>query len=148
MLARLVVLPEPVGPVTRIRPRGRVMSRLIASGMPSCSKVMNSFGMRRITMPMLPRCLNTAVRKRKPSTNSMAKSVPPFSCNSCWQRSGVIDFIRAVQSSLSSTLVSMSRTRPPFLSAGGLPTVMNRSAAFTWMTVCSSLSIWTWPATG
>ena len=64
MLARLVVLPEPVGPVTSSRPRGRVMSRLMASGMPICSKVRNWLGMRRSTMPMLPRCLKTATRKR------------------------------------------------------------------------------------
>ncbi len=44
MLARLVVLPEPVGPVTRIKPRGRTMSRLIASGMPTCSKDRNWLG--------------------------------------------------------------------------------------------------------
>ena len=104
MLARLVVLPEPVGPVTRSRPRGRMISRLMASGMPICSNVRNWLGMRRSTMPMLPRCLKTATRKRKPSVNSMAKSAPPFSCSSCWQRSGVMLFIRAVVSSLSSDL--------------------------------------------
>ena len=32
MLARLVVLPEPVGPVTSSRPRGRMMSRRIDLG--------------------------------------------------------------------------------------------------------------------
>ena len=114
MLARLVVLPEPVGPVTSSRPRGRMMSRRITSGMPICSKDMNSLGMRRSTMPMLPRCLKTATRKRTPLTNSMAKSVPPFSWSSCWQRSGVMLFIKPVVSSLSSTLVSMSRRWPPF----------------------------------
>ena len=44
MLARLVVLPEPVGPVTSSKPRGRMMSRRMASGMPICSKVMNCAG--------------------------------------------------------------------------------------------------------
>ena len=46
------------------RPRGRVMSRLIASGMPICSKLKKPLGMRRSTMPMLPRCLKMATRKR------------------------------------------------------------------------------------
>ncbi len=55
--ARLVVLPEPVGPVTRISPRGRVISSSMTAGSPSCSKVRNSFGIRRSTSPMLPRCL-------------------------------------------------------------------------------------------
>ena len=43
---------------------------------------------------------------------SMAKSEPPISCSSCWQRSGVIDFIRPVVSSLSRILVSRRRIRP------------------------------------
>ena len=48
----------------------------------------------------------------EPSPNSKAKSVPPFSCSSCWQRSGVMLFISAVVSSGSSTLVSSRRMRP------------------------------------
>ena len=44
--------------------RGRVMSFLMASGMPICSKLRKPLGMRRSTRPMLPRCLKTATRKR------------------------------------------------------------------------------------
>ena len=86
--------------------------RGMAEGMPIFSNVRNSFGMRRSTIPMVCFCLKIATRKRTPSVNSMAKSAPPTVCSSCWQRSGVIDFIRAVVSSLSSTLVSRRRMRP------------------------------------
>ena len=110
--ARLVVLPDPVGPVTRSNPRGWTISERTASGMPICSNVKNWLGIRRSTMPMVPFCLKMAVRNRTPSVNSMAKSAPPFSCNSCWQRSGVIDFIKDVVSSESSTLASSLRNRP------------------------------------
>ena len=77
--ARLVVLPEPVGPVTRIRPRGRWIKSSMTAGKPSCSNVRNSLGIRRSTRPMLPRCLNTATRNRAMSPNANPKSVPPTS---------------------------------------------------------------------
>jgi pilus retraction protein PilT len=107
--ARLVVLPEPVGPVTRIRPRGRVINCSMTAGRPSCSKVRNSFGIRRRTRPMLPRCLNTATRNRAISPKAKPKSVPPTSWSSCWQRSGVMLFIRADVSDGSSTFVWSAR---------------------------------------
>ena len=46
---------------------------------------------------MLPRCLKTETRKRAASPKAKPKSVLPVSCNSCWQRSGVMLFIRAVR---------------------------------------------------
>src|SRR5207244_444252 len=48
---------------------------------------------------------------------------------------------KPVQSSLSRTLVSSRRRRPPFFTHGAEPTVMNRSLHFIWMTVSSNLSI-------
>ena len=77
--ARLVVLPEPVGPVTRISPRGRLIRSSMILGRPSCSKVKNSLGIRRSTSPTLPRCLNTATRNRAISPKANPKSVPPTS---------------------------------------------------------------------
>ena len=74
--ARLVVLPEPVGPVTRIRPRGRWINCSMTGGRPSCSKVRNSLGIRRSTSPMLPRCLKMATRNRAMSPNAKPKSRP------------------------------------------------------------------------
>ena len=40
-LARLVLLPEPVGPVTRNSPRGRLTNSMQGHGRPSCSIDMN-----------------------------------------------------------------------------------------------------------
>jgi len=57
-------MPDPVGPVTSSMPRGRVMRRLIGSGIPICSKLRNALGIRRSTRPMLPRCLKRATRNR------------------------------------------------------------------------------------
>ena len=65
----------------------------MTGGRPSCSNVRNSFGIRRSTMPMWPRCLKTATRNRALSPKANPKSVPPVSCNSCWFRSGVMLFI-------------------------------------------------------
>ena len=62
--AKLVVFPEPVGPVTSSKPRGRTIKLRIASGIRRISNDKNWLGMRRSTMPMEPRCLNTATRNR------------------------------------------------------------------------------------
>ena len=78
-------------------------------GKPSCSKVRNSLGIRRSTRPILPRCLNTATRNRAMSPKAKPKSVPPTSCSSCWQRSGVMLFISAMVSADSRTLVASGR---------------------------------------
>ena len=72
---------------------------------------------------------------------SMAKSDPPFCCSSCWQRSGVMDFISPVVSSLSRILASSLRMRPWWRTTGGWPTLMWRSLALNWMTVASSFSM-------
>ncbi len=50
-------------------------------------------------MPTLPRCLKIETRNRQQSPKAKPKSEPPTSCNSCWQRSGVMLFISAVVSS-------------------------------------------------
>ncbi len=57
-LARVVVLPLPVGPVTRIRPRSCCAScSKVSTGRPSCWKVgMGLSSMTRMIRPMLPRC--------------------------------------------------------------------------------------------
>src|SRR5437762_216168 len=64
MVARVVVFPEPVGPVTRKRPRGRRISSLQTSGRPICSKVRSLLGMRRKQMARSPRCRKTLSRRR------------------------------------------------------------------------------------
>ena len=63
--ASVVDLPEPVVPVTRMRPRsldGDLLQHLAAAC--SCSIVRILNGMTRRTTPMVPRCWNTFTRKR------------------------------------------------------------------------------------
>ena len=69
---------------------------------------------------MLPRCLKTDTRKRAAVPKAKPKSLPPASCNSVWQRSGVMLFISATVSSAVSTLVSSCRSRPCSRSTGRL----------------------------
>ena len=105
MLASVVLLPEPVGPVTRNNPRGR-MTQLFADRRqcPIARSVSSLLGICRSTMPTLPRCLKIETRKRHQSPKAKPKSEPPTSANSCWQRSGVMLFINATVSSASSDL--------------------------------------------
>ena len=97
--ASVVVLPEPVGPVTKIRPRGLKSSSLMDSGMPICSNVSILLGICRSTMPKLPFSLNTLTRKRAASPNAKAKSAPPRS-RTCWMCSS--DVMLRINSSESS----------------------------------------------
>ncbi len=90
---------------------------------------------------MFPRCLKMATRNRAASPKANPKSHPPTSCNSCWQRSGVMLFIRAEVSVDSSTLVLSGTMCPPSRSIGFEPTVRCRSLAFWVTTVCNNLSI-------
>ena len=67
---------------------------------------------------MFPLCLKIATRNRAMSPKANPKSVPPTSCNSCWQRSGVMLFISELVSAASSTLVARGRMCPPSRSIG------------------------------
>ena len=62
--ASVVLLPEPVGPVTRMRPRGLSASLAMTGGSPSCWNVSTLKGIIRMTIATQPRCLNTLPRKR------------------------------------------------------------------------------------
>src|SRR5712691_11322574 len=62
--ARVVLLPEPVGPVTSTSPRGRSASCATTLGRPSSLKVFTLNGICRMTTDTQPRCLNTLPRKR------------------------------------------------------------------------------------
>ena len=52
--ASVVVFPEPVGPVTRMRPRGVSRSERTAGGRPISSRDIMRFGMMRSARAMLP----------------------------------------------------------------------------------------------
>jgi hypothetical protein len=64
MLASVVVLPEPVGPVTRIMPRGLCSRSLMVGGRPISSSVSRRDGIRRSTSPTVPFCQKALTRKR------------------------------------------------------------------------------------
>ena len=96
IVASEVVLPEPVGPVTMKRPRGRRISSLTIGGSPISSKVSSVFGISRSTIATSPRCRKTATRKRASvAVGESEVALDPTSCSSCWFCSGVIDFIKA-----------------------------------------------------
>ena len=62
--ASVVDLPEPVVPVTRIRPRSSSAIFLSTGGSCSSSTVGTRDGMTRMTRPTVPRCWKTLQRKR------------------------------------------------------------------------------------
>ena len=64
MAASVFVLPEPVAPVTRIRPRSSSASRDTPGGRPSLSKVGTSCGMTRNANEVAPRWRKPLTRKR------------------------------------------------------------------------------------
>ena len=62
--ASVVLLPEPVGPVTSTRPRGSSANARTVSGTPRLSNGTISYGMARMTAPTLSRWRKTLTRKR------------------------------------------------------------------------------------
>ena len=64
MAERLVVFPEPVGPVTRMRPRGSSESERTTGGRPSCSMPGDPTCTRRNTKATEPRWRKALTRKR------------------------------------------------------------------------------------
>ena len=62
--ARVVVLPEPVGPVTSTRPRGSSASELITAGTPRSASGIAPTETRRNTRPTDPRAWKALTRKR------------------------------------------------------------------------------------
>ena len=77
--ASVVVLPEPVGPVTSTSPRGRSAKVAITGASCSSANVLISNGICRITMLTQPRCLNTLPRNRErfamPNEKSSSSSI-------------------------------------------------------------------------
>src|SRR5438045_20556 len=62
--ANVVLLPEPVGPVTSTSPRGRSASCATTFGSPNSPNVFTVKGICRMTTDTQPRCLKTLPRKR------------------------------------------------------------------------------------
>ena len=90
MAARVVVLPEPVGPVTRINPRCSSASLRTASGSPiSWNEGPPNRSFRR-TIEIEPRCRKTFARKRPTFATEYAKSTSPRSANAAFRSCGTM----------------------------------------------------------
>ncbi len=71
--ARVVDLPEPVGPVTRTKPRGLRVKSESTAGSPSDSRLSISFGIRRKAALTEPRWKKTLTRKRATPGNRVGE---------------------------------------------------------------------------
>ncbi|MNH41977.1 hypothetical protein D3C79_1035780 [compost metagenome] len=82
MAARVVDLPEPVGPVTSTRPRGNSAILRNISGAPRSSRLSTVLGMVRNTAPEPRACWKALTRKRARLGTSKEKSTSKFSSSS------------------------------------------------------------------
>ena len=146
--ASVVDLPEPVGPVTRMRPRGLKRSSLTEGGRPICSSVRSVEGIIRRTQPQRPRSLKTETRKRVPSSCARAKSVPPLLSASA-TCSGVMISLHSRRVSSAVNASSAIATSSPWMrSSGGMNARTCRSDAPSSIVACSrsriviSVAIW------
>ena len=137
----MVVLPEPVGPVTRISPRGRLHKSANTGGVPKSLKLINFMGICRSTMATLPLLLED--RDAEPGHVAEGKAevgpahllqllLAPLRRDALHQRHGVFRL---------QNLRLQPHQRPSMRSTGGWPTVMCKSLALRLTTVWSSLSI-------
>src|SRR3954466_11565588 len=127
MAARVVVLPDPVGPVTRISPRCSSASVRTTSGSPISSNDGPPKRSFRSTIDTEPRCRKTFARKRPTLATEYAKSTSPRSLNRAFRSSGITpSAIACVSIGLSGT--RSSRTKPWVKrTSGGDPTFTCRS---------------------
>src|SRR6266850_3522290 len=128
--ASVVLLPEPVGPVTSTRPRGRSASCAITGGSPRSSKVFTLKGICRITTETQPRCLKQFPRKRarfwipneKSSSFSVSKRFFWFSVSTEYAS-------ESVSLGVSTSSVEAFTMSPSTRSLGRSPATMWRSEA-------------------
>ncbi len=82
--ASVVDLPEPVGPVTRMRPRGFFESSVTIGGSPSSANVRILNGMVRNAPATAPRCMKMLARKRDSPFTPKERSSSLSSSNLCF----------------------------------------------------------------
>src|SRR5688500_8203461 len=128
--ASVVDFPEPVGPVTRIRPRGLSAMRAIDGGSPRSVNVLIMIGICRITIETQPRCLKQLPRKRArfamPKEKSSSSSVSNFFF---WFSVNTEYAIWSVSFGVMTCSVLASVMSPSIRSFGRSPAVMCRSDA-------------------
>src|SRR5215475_12837987 len=125
--ASVVDLPEPVGPVTKIKPRGLSQSAFTTGGRPKASKPLISQGMVRNTAPTAPRWLKTLPRKRARFFNPNEKSSSRFSSKRCFCASVKTLYASDLVSAAVSGGISSGRKWPCTRTRGALLVVMCRS---------------------
>ena len=72
--AKVVDLPEPVGPVTNTKPRGKSANVLTTGGIPSSDADLISFGIKRRAAAKLPRSWKALTRNLPSVPNANEKS--------------------------------------------------------------------------
>jgi hypothetical protein len=82
--ASVVDFPEPVGPVTSTRPRGRFESSATIGGSPSSAKVRILNGIVRNAPATAPRCMKTFARNRESPFTPNERSSSFSSSNLCF----------------------------------------------------------------
>jgi hypothetical protein len=89
MAARVVVLPDPVGPVTSTIPRSSSARRVTIGGRPRSMADRAAGRTRRSTMAALPRCRKALPRKRPSPSIDNEKSASPVRWNSSIRSTGM-----------------------------------------------------------
>src|SRR5581483_9704674 len=129
--ARVVVFPEPVAPVTRMRPRCSSARVCTTGGMPSCSSVGTFFGMTRKAKLVAPRWRYALTRKRGRSSSWYAMSRSPLVAKAArrsGERAPTVSRTRARSASLSGAVSSAARP-PSRRRTGGRPSLRWMSLA-------------------
>ena len=124
-VAIVVVLPEPVGPVTRIRPRRVSANDRITVGNDSSSKVRSSGLTHRIASPTVSDCRKTLTRNRPTPSIVYAKSASRVRANSSALCGGINASANCRASVGVSSANGVGSSSPSTLMKGTLP-------AFRW----------------
>ncbi len=134
MAASVVLLPEPVGPVTNTKPRGFSEMVLKMSGAPRSSSVNTSLGIVRNTAAAPRFCTKALTRKRARFGTSKEKSDSRCSSYSLRCLSVIISYTKLCTSLCVSGGILSLRTSPSTRINGGTPAERCKSDA-----LCSTL---------
>src|SRR5215213_7071050 len=132
--ASVVVLPEPVAPVTSTSPRCSSARRRTPGGRLSISKFGTFLGMTRNAKEMWPRCRKAFTRKRGRCSSWYAMSRSPVEWNASYRSGERLPTISSTDSTSRSVTIGASSSGPSEPSRrriGGTPT-------FRWMSLAPS----------
>ena len=129
MAASVVVLPDPVGPVTRTSPRCSSARRVTTGGNPRSAAERGLGRTRRRTRPEAPRCRKALQRNRPTPLTDSEKSASPVDLNSSSRSGGSTTRTSSSQSSGLTTGKGVTRRSPFTRARGAEPTLMCKSEA-------------------